>query len=55
MSNPHSACGITNKKRKSIPVIAPKKFIEADQKIMKHVDTVVDLEFLVKEYKVVLS
>ena len=55
MSAVSDVCSITNKKRNSVPVVAPQRFIEADQKIMKHMDTVIDLEFLVKEYKVVLS
>ena len=55
MSAVSAVCSITNKKRNSVPVIAPQRFIEADQKIMKHMNTVIDLEFLVKEYKVVLS
>ena len=55
MSAVRDVCKITNKKRKNVPVTAPPKFIEADQKIMTHTGTPTDLEFLVKEYKVVLS
>jgi len=48
-------CDIRNQKIETVSVTAPRKFIESDQKIMQHINEQVDLEFLVKEYKVVLS
>lgn len=55
MSAVKQVCKITNKKFDKHPVLPPVEFIKTDQLILEHMEKIINLDFLIKECKLVLS